>query len=63
LTPFFRKPLTHPSGAAPKNVSLTRNQFLEVEQFSEQWQLWLNQQFLQGPDALKQFIEALKFGK
>ena len=57
------KPLAHPSGVAPDKVTLTRNQFLEIEQFSEQWQLWLNQQFQQGPGALKQFIEALNFGK
>ena len=57
------KPLAHPSGTTPKNVSLTRNQFLEIEQFSEQWQLWLNQQFQRGPRGMKQFIEALKFGK
>jgi len=57
------KPLTHPLGTAPDNVTLTRNQFLEIEQFSEQWQLWLNQQFQQGPGGMKQFIEALNFGK
>jgi hypothetical protein len=57
------KSLAHPSGTAPQRVSLTRNQFLEVEQFSKQWQLWLNKQFQQGPGAMKQFIEALKFGK
>ena len=57
------KPLAHPSGTTPKNASLTRNQFLEIEQFSEQWQLWLNHQFQRGPGAMKQFIEALKFGK
>ena len=57
------KPLAHPSGAAPQRVSLTRNQFLEVEQFSKQWQLWLNQQFQLGPGLMKQLIQALNFGK
>ena len=57
------KPLAHPSGAAPQRVSLTRNQFLEVEQFSKQWQLWLNQQFQLGPGVMKQLIQALNFGK
>ena len=56
------KPLAHPLGTAPNNVTLTRNQFSEIEQFSEQWQTWLNQQFQKGPGGMKQFIEALKFG-
>ena len=57
------KPLAHPVGTAPNNVTLTRNQFSEIEQFSEQWQIWLNQQFQKGPGGMKQFIEALKFGQ
>jgi hypothetical protein len=57
------RPLVHPSGAVPENVTLTRNQFLEMEQFSDQWQLWLNQQFQQGPGLMKQLIQALNFGK
>ena len=55
------KPLAHPSGTAPENTTLTMNQFQEIEQFSDQWQLWLNQQFQQGPGPMKQFIQALKF--
>jgi hypothetical protein len=34
-----------------------------MEQFSDQWQLWLNQQFQQGPGLMKQLIQALNFGK
>ncbi|MFC1844724.1 hypothetical protein ACFLZ5_08050 [Thermodesulfobacteriota bacterium] len=56
-------PLAHPSGTPPQNTTLTRNQFLEIEQFSDQWQLWLNQQFNKGPGIVKQFIQALNFGK
>jgi hypothetical protein len=57
------RPLVHPSGAVPENVTLTRNQFLQIEQFSDQWQLWLNQQFQQGPGLMKQLIQALNFGQ
>jgi hypothetical protein len=57
------KPLAPPSGTPPENTILTRNQFLEIEQFSEQWQLWLNQQFQDGPGVMKQIIQALKFDK
>ena len=55
------KPLANPSGTAPENTTLTRNPFQEIEQFSDQWQLWLNQQFQQGPGPMKQFIQALKY--
>jgi hypothetical protein len=57
------RPLVHPIGTVPENVTLTRNQFLQIEQFSDHWQLWLNQQFQQGPGLMKQLIQGLNFGK
>jgi len=56
-------PLAQPSGIPPENTTLTRNQFLEIDGFSEQWQLWLNQQFNKGPGPMKRLIRALNFGK
>ena len=57
------RPLANPSGTPPLNTTLTRNQFLEIESFSEKWQFWLNQQFNKGPGTLNQFMKALNFGK
>ena len=57
------KPLAHPTGTVPKNVTLAKKQFLEIEHFSDKWQRWLNQQFQQGPNLMKQIMQALRFGK
>lgn len=56
------KPLVPPSGVPPQNVTLTRNQFIQIEEFSKQWQTWLNEQFPEGPGLLKRLIRALNFG-
>ena len=56
------KPLIQPTGEMVPNVTLSRDQFLEIEKFSDQWQIWLDQQFQQGPGRLKKFIKALNFG-
>jgi len=56
------KPLVPPSGEPPPNVTLTQNQFMQIEEFSNQWQIWLNEQFPEGPGLLKQMIRALNFG-
>ena len=57
------RPLAHPSDTPPQNTTLSKNQYLEIEQFSNQWQTWLNQQFNKGPGTLKKFIQALHFGE
>lgn len=56
-------PLEQPAGSPPKNTTLTRNQYLQIDQFSNQWQSWLNKQFEQGPGSLKQLIRSLKLGE
>jgi len=56
------KPLVQPTGEMPQDVTLTRNQFLQIEEFSNQWQVWLNKEFQQGPGLMKKFIKALNFG-
>ena len=53
------KPLQQPTGEVPQNVTLSRDQFLEIEKFSYQWQVWLNEEFQQGPGILKKFIDML----
>jgi hypothetical protein len=57
------KPLVPPSAVLPQNVTLTRNQFMQIDEFSSQWQTWLNEQFTKGPGLLQQLIQALHFGK
>jgi hypothetical protein len=42
------KPLTGPSGPVAEKGTLARNQYLQVEEFSAQWQQWLDQQFPEG---------------
>jgi hypothetical protein len=42
------KPLAGPSGPLAEKATLARNQYLQVEDFSAQWQRWLNQQFPEG---------------
>jgi len=56
------KPLGPPSGVVPNNLTLTRNQFMQIDEFSNQWQTWLNEQFPKGPGLLKQLIQALNWG-
>ena len=57
------RPLAQPFGISPQNTTLSKNQYMEIEQFSDQWQAWLNKQFQEGPGKLKQLIKALNFGK
>jgi hypothetical protein len=56
------KSLDQPSGAIPEDAALARNQYLQIEAFSEQWQRWLNQQFKHGPGLLKQLMRGVKYG-
>ena len=56
------KPLVPPSGELPNNVTLTRNQFMQIDEFSSRWQTWMNAQFPEGPGLLKQLIQALNWG-
>lgn len=57
------KSLEQPVGTSPKNIILTKNQFMQIDKFSEEWQIWLNQQFTKGPNFMKQLKETLNFGK
>ena len=56
------KPLGQPSGESPQNVTLTRNQFMQIEEFSSKWQTWLNKQFPEGPGLWKKIKQALHYG-
>jgi len=56
------KALVQPSGIVAEKASLARNQYLEIEAFSEQWQRWLDQQFSEGPGILAQFKKLFKYG-
>ena len=53
------RPLVQPSGPAPEKTTLTQNQYLQIDQFSGQWQLWLNRQFQEGPGMFNQLKKIL----
>jgi len=56
------KPLVKAEDRPPEDVILAENQFKQIEEFSEQWQTWLDQQFQEGPGFLGQLKGLLRFG-
>jgi hypothetical protein len=56
------KPLEKPHGEITENVILTRNQYLQIQKFSEQWQNWLNMEFTKGSGISKKLIKILRWG-
>jgi hypothetical protein len=56
------KPLDKPQGETTGNVILTRNQYLQIEQFSKQWRNWLNMEFTKGSGISKKLIKILRWG-
>jgi hypothetical protein len=56
------KPLARPSGTVAEKAVLARNQYLQMEEFSVQWQRWLDLQFPAGPGILTQFKKLFNFG-
>ena len=56
------KHLASPAGPVAEKATLAKNQYLEIEEFSHAWQLWLNRQFTHGPGILTNFKKLFKFG-
>jgi len=56
------KTLSKPTSSSPQNIILTRNQFSEIDRFSDQWLIWLNQQFQEGPGILIKLKNLFRFG-
>jgi len=54
------KPLVGPSGIVAEKAVLAENQYSEIDEFSHQWQTWLNQQFTEGPGILTQLKKVLR---
>lgn len=55
-------PLTQPLTTPPANVTLSREQYHQIDAFSDHWQSWLEKQFPNGPGMLSKLKNIMKLG-
>ena len=55
-------PLAQPSGEVAERAVLARNQYLQIEKFSKQWQNWLDQQFPEKEGIMTKMKRFFKLG-